>query len=194
MTGQLSAGIGGSDRDLAKLNAAFFDFARSHRRQNLIDKISNNDDDDASKSRYFYKLFNIQHVTAEEQDLTEIQDLRVLNKLLAFEKKSLGKQYWAERKIETMRARIADLGFKFEEIDSKIDPDTLNAGQLEGRKILQDRRVQKKYLQKVSKLKRKNNETFLPKLESVQTSADTMRRRIQMTRFAKQAGRYILFA
>jgi Ca2+-binding EF-hand superfamily protein len=189
MTGQLSHGIAGSDRELEKLNSAFFDFAKIHRRQNLLDKISSNMEDDGSKSRHFYRLFGIQHVTPEEQNHSDIQDLRVLNRLLKVEKKALGKDYWENKRRDALRARQADLGFEMEKKLNKKKPVRMRQDEIESYKIFERTKNNKVYLSKMSELKRSNTRTFLPKLESVQTSGDTMRRRIVATKLVRSLGR-----
>lgn len=190
MTGQLSAGIAGSDRELEKLNSAFFDFAKSHRRENLLEKISSVEEDDGAKSRHFYKLFAIQHVTPDEQNHSDVQDLRVLNKLLKGEKKALGKEYWENKRRDALRARYADLGFQLEKKLNKKQPLRMRPDEIESRTIFEKSKNNKIYLERMSELKRSQTRTFLPKLESVQTSGDMMKRKIVATKLMRSLGRY----
>lgn len=191
MTGQLSAGIAGSDRELEQLNNAFFEFAKSHRRQNLINRISKDDDDDHSKSTHFYKLFSIQHITPEEQNsLADITDLKVLQKLLKYEKKALGKDYWEHRKIDHSRCRLADLTFDIERRVNAKKPVRMQPDELENHNIFATPKSRNKYVENIAQMKRSSSRTFLPKLESIQTSGDIMKRRIKATKLIRQVGRY----
>lgn len=189
MTGQLSRGIAGSDRELEKLNAAFFDFAKSRRRQNLIEKISQNEDDDSEKTRHFYKLFKIQHVTPEEENLTDTQDLRVLNKFLKIEKKALGKEYWDSKKLDASRSRMADLTFELENKLNRKKPIRMRQDEIENRAIFAKQKHSRAYLEQMSDLKRSNTRTFLPKLENMQTTGDVMKRRVVATKLMRDLGR-----
>ena len=92
MTGQLSSGLAGSDRELAKLNSAFFEFAKAHKRGNFLEKIKRTDISDSSKVEHFIKLFQIQHVTAEKEERTDVRDLKILQKMLNIEKRAVGRK------------------------------------------------------------------------------------------------------
>lgn len=189
MTGQLSRGIAGSDQQLEKLNAAFFDFAKSRRRDNLLMKISKGNEGDSEKVRHFYKLFKIQHVTPEEENHSGIRDLHVLNRLLKVEKKALGKEYWDRKKVDAQRARLADLGFELEKKMNKKKPVRMRADDIESRAIFARSKNSKVYLEKMGELKRSNTQTFLPKIENIQTTGDVMKRRVVATKLVRSLGR-----
>jgi len=190
MTGQLSRGIAGSDQQLEKLNAAFFDFAKSRRRDNLLSKITKSDDCDAEKTRHFYKLFKIQHVTPEEENHSDIKDLMVLNRLLKVEKKALGKEYWDRKRVDAQRARMADLGFELEKKLNKKKPVRMKKDEVESRAIFARSKNSNAYLEKMGSLKRSQTRTFLPKIESIQTTGDVMNRRVRATKLVRSLGRY----
>lgn len=189
MTGQLSKGLAGSDQQLEKLNAAFFDFAKSRRRDNLLQKILKSDDDDSEKTRHFYKLFKIQHVTPEEENHSDIKDLRLLNRLLKLEKKALGKDYWSRKKVDVQRARMADLGFELERKLAQKTQVRMRLDEIESRAIFARAKNSKKYLDRMGELKRSDTRTFLPKIENIQTTGDVMKRRVTATKYVRSMAR-----
>ena len=88
-----------------------------------------------------------------------------------------------------MRARMADLNFQLEESEEKRLPNVrISPAELESIQIISKQSNKTKFLSEISKCKRSQSETFLPKLDSIETTSDHMRRRSHAARWVKEAG------
>jgi hypothetical protein len=88
-----------------------------------------------------------------------------------------------------MRSRMADLNFKLEEAEERrLANVRISPADLESIQIISKQSNKNKYLNEISKCKRSQSETFLPKLDSIETTSDHMRRRSHAARWVKAAG------
>jgi Ca2+-binding EF-hand superfamily protein len=193
MTGKLSKGMVGTDRDLHALNTAFFEFARENRRRNLVESIADKNVSDSVKGSNFVQLLSMDYMPAEMDDRKNTMDLKQLKKLLVLEQKELGSKFWNARHREAIRSRQADMYFEMEketrlrkaasldvflpiQTTSSTDPNDLLA--------LPHNRD--KYLRRTARMRRSDGSTFIPMCGEVDSGKGDARRHQMAIHAAKQ--------
>lgn len=194
MTGKLSKGMVGSDRDLHRLNTAFFEFARENRRRNLVDSIADKGVSDSVKGSNFVQLLSMDYMPAEMDDRKNTMDLKQLKKLLAQEQKELGAKFWNAKRREVTRSRHADMYFDMEEearmknsaSSSEVFQPISVTSNTEPTELLSLPHNRDRYLRSTAKMKRGPSATFLPLCGEVDTGKGEARRHQMAVHAAKQ--------
>lgn len=103
-----------SSNDLSKLRSAFYDFAKVHRRQNMLEIIKDKSISDLDKYQEFDRLFRVEYFNNEETELSIEEQVAKSTREVMKEKKKLGKLYKEKRKQEILRSRAANYFCKSE--------------------------------------------------------------------------------
>ena len=91
-----------------------------------------------------------------------------------------------------MRSRMADLNFRLEKFEAdRLKKVRISSAELESINIMGRSRNKNSYLKQVGSLRRPASITFLPKLDSLESTADQLKRRNDAAKVARVAGRYI---
>jgi hypothetical protein len=109
MTSDMGGGLNASIKDMSRMQAAFYEFANIHRRQNILDKITDNKADDVLKCEEFIKLFQIEYISNIGDELSPEEQVGKAAEDMRKERKELGKDYWDKKRLELARARAADV-------------------------------------------------------------------------------------
>mmetsp|Transcript_20080 Transcript_20080/g.28860 ORF Transcript_20080/g.28860 Transcript_20080/m.28860 type:complete len:369 (-) Transcript_20080:125-1231(-) len=97
-----------SGNELGKLQTTFYEFANMHRRQNILDKISDPKSEDAQRYKEFDRLFGVQYFVDGDEEVSLEEKLGKAALEAQREKRKL-RRYYEARNAEVARARAADL-------------------------------------------------------------------------------------
>jgi hypothetical protein len=86
---------------------------------------------------------------------------------------------------------MADLNFRLEKFEAdRLTKNRISSAEIESINIMGKRGNRKIYLNQVGSLRRPASITFLPKLDSLESTADQLRRRNDAAKVARVAGRF----
>lgn len=111
MTSSSASGSIGS----AKMANAFFDFANQHRRQTIVDKVTDSKLDTLERYDELRKLYNMKYLKDEPRDGTVEDILNEIKKNAAQQKKEMNAAAEKYRRAELNRARAAAIYFDNDE-------------------------------------------------------------------------------
>lgn len=155
-----------------KMQTAFFNFAKMHRRQKVNEYLADKSIEDSKKYREFLTLFTVKETTDKAPASVEEQ-CRIYRKQAMLDKKNLGKHLIELRKNELARANSALLHLSIENKkddmysidrlvkDSNLPPDQENSVNKKSRHLLAS---------KLTKFKLLKGDTFTPVSTRTSTS------------------------
>ena len=135
---QASGSTGGAGVSGTRMQNAFFDFANQHRRQTIIDKITDSSGNSQDRYNELRKLYNMKYMKDEPMDCTVDEMISKMKQEAMLQKKEMNKMGEKYRKAEINRARAAHIYFD-SEMPGKGHPNyTISTNDLILKKIRRD--------------------------------------------------------
>ena len=170
-----------------KMQVAFFNFARTHRRKLLSDNLNNKSIEDSKKYRDFLHLFNVHEFSEKAPGSTEEQ-CRLYKIQAKLDKKNLGNKIIRLRKLELSRSNSALLNLSIEKVkDEALSIDRLikDSNLPEDQEEKVSKQAQSLFVSKLTKFKLPKRDTYAPSLSTIRSTSSYPMTALQLVRNMK---------